>query len=76
MTMIPFKFSTLLALAMVALQVFTMPEVVDAYTCVSRRNQTRLTPHTAIYTYMQTRPLRYNFSDSFRFVGLRVRGTL
>ena len=53
MTMIPFKFSEMLALALVALQAINMPELVDgAYDCVSRRKQTRLTPHTAIYTYM------------------------
>ena len=68
------------ALAFVALQVITMPDAVDGadFQCVSRRKQTRLTPHTAIYTYMETRPLRFNCCDSFRFDGLRVlvRGAL
>ena len=50
MTMISFNFSTMFALAFVALQVITMPDAVDGadYTCVSRRKQTRLTPHTAM----------------------------
>ena len=55
MTMIPFKSSTILALALVALQAITMPDVVDAdedYTCVSCKKQTRVALRTAIYTYM------------------------
>ena len=57
MTMIPFKSSTILALALVALQAITMPDVVDAdegyvYNCVSCKKQTRVALRTAIYTYM------------------------
>ena len=50
MTLISFNFSTMFALAFVALQVITMPDAVDGAdsTCVSRRKQTRLTPHTAM----------------------------
>ena len=82
MTMIPFKSSTMIALALVALQVLNMPEVVDAahraprdgegFDCVSRKKQTRVAPRTAIYTYMYTRPINF-YDDSARFVGLRVR---
>ena len=50
MTTISFNFSTMLALALVALQVITMPDAVDGdpFVCVSHRKQTRLTPHTAM----------------------------